>query len=132
MSIGKRIEEAIAKMDAGDCEGALIPASIAVDATATQEYPALTNNQVYKSFLGDNLDLFTRASFGGIRIGRIALKYDHPDSRSSADGTCTVEQILYHVVRCGLLHQAGLPPTLRFTSSCLSLGGWLLRSNPHF
>ena len=38
MSIGKRVVEAIKKMQSGDAEAALIPTSIAIDATATKLY----------------------------------------------------------------------------------------------
>jgi hypothetical protein len=33
---------------------------------------------------------------------------------SDADGICSAEEIFYHVIRCGLLHEACLPSNLRF------------------
>jgi len=115
MSIAKRIEEAIRNMGVGDVESALIPTSIAVDATASQEYPAEKNNVAYKRFISENLALITRIAFGGVAItSAIWLQYDHPDLRPSADGLCSLEQIMYHVVRCGLLHDAKLAHDLQF------------------
>ncbi len=115
MSIAKRIEEAITKMDAGDFEGALIQVSIAVDATASQEYPNMNNNNAYKNFIHNNFDLISRVSSEGtVTIGHLFLKYNHPDIIPNKNGLCSIEQILYHVVRCGLLHKAALPSDLKF------------------
>jgi len=115
MSIAKRIEEAITKMDAGDFEGALIPTSIAVDATAIQEYPNTRNSTAYKNFIHENFEIISKVSSGGtVTIGNLKLKYNHPDITPDQDGMCSIEQILYHVVRCGLLHTASLPSNLKF------------------
>jgi len=116
MSISKRIMEAIDKMVAGDAEGALIPVSIAIDATAQKEYPKCETGDAYKIFLHKNLKLITKSSFGGVTIENIRIKYNHPKIKVDNDGTCSVEQILYHAVRCGLLHKANLPLNLKFTN----------------
>ena len=60
MSISKRIAESVDKMVAGDAESALIPVSIAVDATASKVYPNKNNNQAYKDWIHDNLSLITK------------------------------------------------------------------------
>jgi len=115
MSIAKRITEAIDKLVAADYEAALIPASIAVDATASQVYPTKNNNEAFKDWLHDNLALITHIGMGGVSIvGNFSFEYSHPDIRTDENGLCSLEQILYHVVRCGLLHGAKLPSTLRF------------------
>lgn len=116
MSIGKRISEAVDRMMASDAEGALIPASIALDATASREYPAEKNNMAYKAFINANLATITKVAFHGPSIiGQLRVKYDHPDVKPASDGLCTFSQIMYHVVRCGLLHAAALPTDLRFS-----------------
>ena len=116
MSVSKRIEDAIDKMVAGDTESALIPVSIAVDATASQVYPTKRNNQAYKDWLHDNLALITKVGMGNVSMENIKLKYNHDDLHPDDEGFCSVGQILYHVVRCGLLHKAELPNTLKFSS----------------
>ena len=116
MSVSKRIAEAIDKMVAGDAESALISASIAVDATASQVYPTKRNNQAYKDWLHDNLTLITKVGMGNVSIENIHLAYSHCDLLPDDEGLCSIEQIIYHVVRCGLLHKAKLPDTLKFSS----------------
>ncbi len=113
MSISKRIMDAIDWMNVGNYESALIPASIAIDATANRVYSTKSNNQAYKDWLHENLAFITR--FMGVSItNSLRFGYSHPDLKLDAEGCCSLEQILYHVVRCGLLHNAGLPKTLRF------------------
>lgn len=116
MSISKRITEAIDKMAVGVTESALISASIAVDATASQVYPAKRNNQAYKDWLHDNLPLITIVGMGNVSIENMHLAYSHCDLQPDDKGRCLIEQIIYHVVRCGLLHKAKLPNTLKFSS----------------
>jgi hypothetical protein len=136
MSIAKRIADAIDKMNAGDPESALMPASIAVDATASQMYPPKKkNNETYKDWLHDNLSLITKVGMGNVSITEnFRFAYSHPDIRLGDDGRCSFEQILYHVVRCGLLHGAKFPENLTFStdgiikmdSGKLTLGGSLI------
>ena len=115
MSIGKRIEEAVEKMQRGDAEAALIPTSIALDATAKKEYPQIRRNDVaYKQFIRENFGFITKVAFRGTTIGALHVKFDHQDVRPGRDGTCSIEQILYHVVRCGLIHDGQIPKNLRF------------------
>jgi hypothetical protein len=117
MSIAKRIAEAIDKLLAGDPESALIPVSIAVDATASQMYPTKKNNEAYKDWLHDNLSLITKAGMGNVSVTEsFRFAYNHPDIIPGDDGCCSFEQILYHVVRCGLLHGAELPENLTFST----------------
>jgi len=116
MSIGKRVAEAIQKMSTGDSEGALIPTSIAVAATAQKQFPHKKNNESYKRFIRHYLPTITRASLGGLSTTGLRFRYSHPDIKAAPDGTASIEQILYHSVRCGLLHNAQLPKGLSVTS----------------
>lgn len=115
VSIGKRISEAFDRLVEADFEGAAIPVSIAVDATASRCYPAAKNNVAYKEWIRTNLSLITRVGMGNVSITNSwNFLYNHPDLKPDANGLCTLEQILYHVVRCGIVHDAQLPPNLRF------------------
>jgi len=113
MSIAKRVAEAIDRMAQKDAEGALLPISAAIDATATKHF-GTSGRKSYKSFLHENLGLITKVGLGPA-ILNLNLEYDHPDIQRNADGTCPIQDILYHVVRCGLAHDAELPSNLRFT-----------------
>ena len=112
MSIGKRIAEAVEKMAQNDPEGALLPLSSAVDATATKLF-SRRGRKSYKDFIHQNLALITKVGFGP-SVLNINVKYSHPDLETDQAGLCTIQDVLYHVVRCGLAHAAELPPTLRF------------------
>lgn len=113
MSVGKRITEAIDNMVAGDAEAALIPVSIAVDATAAAFY-GMKGRSSYKQFIADDLGLITRIA-GHASILNLSFAYSHHEIKTNnSDGTCTIGDVLYHAVRCGLLHEAKLPSTLHF------------------
>lgn len=114
MSIAKRVAEAVEKMAQDDAEGALIPISIAIDATASKHFKC-QGRKCFKEFIHDNLGLITKVGFGP-SILNINLKYDHPHLEPNPDGLCSIEDIFYHVVRCGLLHAGELPSTLKFVN----------------
>jgi hypothetical protein len=114
MSIAKRVCEAFDRYLESDYEGALIPTCIAIDATASKIHPGKKNNEAYKEWLHDNLPLITKAGMGNISIENYKIGFRHPDIKSDSNGCCTLEQVLYHVVRCGLLHTAALDDTVRF------------------
>lgn len=115
MSIAKRICEATEKLHRGDFEAALIPVCIALDTTSKKLYrKSKHDNSIYKKFVKENLVLITAAAFGGSTIGTLRLKYSHPSIRSDANGVCTFEEIVYHAVRCGLVHDSELPDNLEF------------------
>ena len=108
MSIGKRVAEAVEKMDAGDPEGALFQISSAIDATAKREF-SKAGRRSYKDFVHDNLALITDITFQGTRILNLHFAFDHPQIAKDSSGTCTIQDILYHAVRCGLYHDSALP-----------------------
>jgi len=118
MSIGKRIFEAIEKIQANDPYAALTPASIAVDATSAKFY-SHQGRSSYKRFVRENFSFISRISFGGSSIGELRVPFSHPQIVLDSDGLCSSEEVFYHVIRCGLLHDACLPSALTFNSSGL-------------
>lgn len=114
MSVGKRVSDTIDKMEGGDPEGALFQICAAIDITAANEF-GKPGRRSYKDLIHMNLALITDIAFGGRRILNIGLAYDHPKLKKGADGCVPIEDIFYHVVRCGLYHEAALPDDLRFT-----------------
>jgi hypothetical protein len=115
MSIGKRVSDAIDKMGASDPEGALFAICAALEATAAKEF-GKPGRSSYKDFVSQNLGLITNIAFGRGRILNLRLDYDHPEMKKNSDGVYPIEEILYHAVRCGLYHTAGLPSNLRFVA----------------
>lgn len=112
MTIAKRVGETIEQMAQNDPEGALLPISSAIDATATKQFQR-RGKKSYKDFLHENLELITKAALG-TSIQNINLKYNHPELEVTANDVHPIQDILYHVVRCALTHFAELPETLRF------------------
>lgn len=112
MSIGKMVLEAVEKMAQKDAEAAMLPISSALDATATK-YFGQRGRKSYKNFIHENLGLITRVGFGP-SILNINLKYDHPDIEKRPNGMCTIQEILYHAVRSGIIHNAEMPANLQF------------------
>ena len=113
MSIGERIGETISLFEAGNIPGALLPLSTAVDATATREYPQKKTGEAYKSFIKDNLSLISTIALG-YTIEDFSLAYCHAKLKSQVDGLSTMEEVIYHVIRCDLIHVAGLPADIQF------------------
>ena len=115
MSIGKRISEAIEKMDSSDFEGALFAICAAIDATAKKELN-IRGRDAYKTFIHQNLGLITDIAFGGTKILNINLKYEHPNIKKTPEGLSSIQDIIYHVIRCGLYHEAKMPDDIKFSS----------------
>lgn len=119
MTIGKRIADALDKFHANDAEAALIPVSIAIDATAQKLYGKQGRGS-YKDFISDNMLLISKAGLNGRQIENIFLQVPPefvtrwPQMKVGSDRLCRLDEILYHVVRCGLLHEAELSSALVF------------------
>lgn len=112
MSVGKRVADTIDKMEIGDPEGALFQICAAIDFTAKTE-AGKSGRGSYKDFIHQNLGLITDIAFGR-NILNLNLGYEHPDLKKNADGCVPVQDIFYHVVRCGLYHDTSLPDDLKF------------------
>jgi len=113
MTIRKRIKKAIKDYSEGDIENALIQAMIALDATAKKEGIRGGNADRCKNFISKNRDIITRTDFGLLEIqGQITFPYK---DKNGKEGTKTFDEIIYHVIRCSLLHEGKIPETIIFT-----------------
>src|SRR6266699_7136605 len=105
MSIAKRIREAVERYAEGDFEASLVPMSIALDATATKVY-SRRGKSSYKRFIQENMVLITKIASGGPSVENFYFGYNHPEIEPDYQGRVSIQAILYHVVRCSLLHSA--------------------------
>lgn len=96
-----------------DIAAAWQSACIAVEATAKREFGAGGRSN-YKRFVRENCALITKIGVG-VGIERIRLKYSAPGIDVGADGTCPIEDVIYHAIRCGLVHDASIPANLELT-----------------
>jgi len=124
MSIGKMVSEAIDKMNADDPEGALFSLCAAVEKTAVAEY-GQPGRASFKRFIHDNVRLMVRFVFPGHSWGGFMFAYSHPSPKKShpTGGMWTIEDVLYHAIRCSLYHGEDLPPNIIFAKDNTFSGG---------
>lgn len=112
MAIKNRIKEAIDKLNQDDYENALIQVNIAIDATAKKEYPKEKTSHRCKKFLRENQAFITRVGLGLLEI--------HGDIKFGKEGK-TLEEVLYNIIRCTLLHEGEMSEKIEITSK-VSIG----------
>lgn len=96
---------------------ALSLACSAVDATSTKMFPDEKYNNVrYKSFLQKNMRLVTTFGMPGVSAGGIRIKcVNIPELKTDKENMASLEDIIYHVIRCGLIHQCEIEDKIEFT-----------------
>ena len=108
ITIGDRVREAIDYMSKGQIEYALTPACIALDLTAkkiTGRTKSLKSD--YKKFVSDFTWLISYMGLPGLVAKSIEVPFEHPDIEKNNDGFCRIEDIIYHAIRCELVHSTG-------------------------
>lgn len=108
VSVGNRIQSVIDHMGKNEIELALSDVCIAVDITAQKYYgESQSSASCYKRFLKENIWMIVVTSMGSLLADSIKIPFQHKDIKSDEQGYCTLEQIIYHVMRCGLIHGTG-------------------------
>lgn len=116
MGILDKLEKTIKNYSSGDIEQALMNILIAADATAKKEYPTINGNaERYKKFLEENRFLIQVVSINVRMTNPISFRNMHNDQKLANRPTLTLAEIIYHIVRCNLLHEAEIPVTIAFT-----------------
>lgn len=118
--VSEFVVDAIEKMIDGKYPLALVAICNAIDATARKEYKSLKMKvgDRYKKFLSDNLLIITKASYGiaikvDFRFGNVFRNVKGMESFKN-DTDVSIVDIIYHVIRCSLTHEANLPMELKF------------------
>lgn len=108
ITVGDRVQAMINYMDEGKFDLALSDICIALDITSQRHYgKTLSSGERYKSFIKENIWMIVATGMNSLIAESIKLPFVHPEIKSDADGYCTLEQIVYHVMRCGLIHDTG-------------------------
>ncbi len=115
MSVGKRVTDSFEKMKRGDAEGALFAICAAIEETARRE-SLPKGRRGFKRFIADNIHIISGIGIGH-PIAGLSIGYAHPDLPRSSDGNARIEDIVYHLIRCGLYHSAMLPATVCLTEN---------------
>lgn len=111
MSVGSQVADAMTKLSEGRCEDAVVAASVALSATARLEYPTDGDKAACRKFLEQNLPIISKIGWVSFGVSQpINFRYRRLDSRASGISVRTMPEMLYDVVRCTAVHEAGLPP----------------------
>lgn len=106
-------------------EEALCLTCIAVDACAAIQYPNKQVTERYKLFLKKNFNVITRFGFPGIYASSLRIKINGkvPNLILDEQGYVGMDQIIYHVIRCGLIHDCKIDHRICFTEKTI-IGDW--------
>lgn len=116
MSVGTQVVDAMTKLSEQRFEDAIVAASVALSATARLEYPTCRDKEACHKFLEHNISIISKIGWVAFGVSQpINFRYRRLDSRSSGISIRTMPEMLYDVVRCTAVHEAGLPANLRFT-----------------
>lgn len=116
MSVGSQVADAMRKLCKGHYEDAVIATSVALSATARQEYPTDRDRAACRKFLKQKLPIICKIGWVSFGISQpINFRYRRLDSNAPGIAVRTMPEMLYDVVRCTAVHEARLPDNLRFT-----------------
>jgi len=116
MSIGTFIEASLNHFEQKQYDISLALACSAVDATASKCGYEGKNNTKYKQFLKENMRVITTFGFPGISASGIKIKcVNIPDLKTDNNNMVDIENIIYHTIRCGLIHQCDIDSQIEFT-----------------
>ena len=105
VSVGRRVQETIDHMSKGETPLALTSACIALDITSQRHAGVKRSGRShFKRFVSDYLWFITYVGFPGLMASTVRVPFSHPDVKADAAGTVGVEDIIYHVIRCSLIH----------------------------
>ncbi len=104
MSVRERIYDAKVLWEAGRLEGAVIQVLIAVAATVRKRCPLpMKDREAYKRFILEELEKIT---YGPKYNVGFFFRGEHG---------IPIEEIIYHIIRCPLVHEGQLPIDIVFT-----------------
>lgn len=122
ITIAKRVKSAIDHWEKGEVELALTDACIAVDATSMKYYNLQkSKGSEYKRFLKEFMWLITYSGLPGLMSQNIQLPRGKLSIPDVTGDTISIEQLIYHVVRCDLVHSNSIDPNIVF-SNHLTIG----------
>lgn len=113
ITVAQRVSHAIDSIRRGEYEFALQDAAVAIDVTAQRHYGrSRATKRDYKRFLGEYLWLIELMALNGINLEESFFQ----NLTQTIPGVPRPRftDLLYHVVRCGLVHDTGIPSNVEF------------------
>lgn len=118
MSIGNFVSAGVVFHNYGKRDISLALICSAIDATAKKVFRGDNNNERNKKFVRKYLPIITSFGFLGITASEIRIKcIDVPDLKADSNGYVGIEDIIYHVIRCGLVHECEIDNRIEFTNT---------------
>lgn len=116
MSIGSQVADSMRKLAERRFEDAVVAASVALSATARLEYPMDGDRRACRRFLEQNEPIISKIGWVAIGVSQpMSFGYRRLDKPAPGVDVRTMPEMLYDVVRCTAVHEAGLPDNLTFT-----------------
>ena len=107
-------------MNKGQIEHALTPTCIALDLTAKKVAGKdRSAKSDYKNFVSSYMWLITYMGLPNVMANAVKVTFSHPDIKNDTSGCCGIEDIVYHVMRCGLLHSTGLDSKIQWSEDVI-------------
>lgn len=120
MAIGNFVSAGVIFHNYGKRDVSLALICSAIDATAQKVFPTDKNNSRNKKFISKYFRIITAFGFPGILASGIRIKcVNIPDLKTDSDGYVGIEDILYHIIRCGLIHECEIDNRIEFTDNTI-------------
>lgn len=114
ITLGDRVQLAIDDAGKGCFELALLQVAIAIDITAKRHYKSTkSSGSNYKRLLRDYSWLIELMAFGGINLDE--SKFGNFPIEGNPEPT--FQDLVYHIIRCNLVHDDGVPDNFEFVDS---------------
>lgn len=114
ITVGDRVKSAIDEANSGRFEMALEHAAIAIDVTAKRYFAADESKaKNYKNLLIEYLWLIELLAFPGLNLEESKFG-NYPIKKTPVP---TFQDLIYDVIRCGLVHAEGVPDSFAFNDS---------------
>ena len=125
MSIKSFIQAAQSLYQTGYYNEALCLVCNVIDCCAANEHPQLSVTNRYKKFLSQHFRTISRIGFPGIEASKIRIKLEDQIESLRPDewGYVDMEQIIYHTLRCGLVHTCSIEDSIIFVNQTM-IGNW--------
>ncbi|MBL7780340.1 MAG: hypothetical protein JNM22_03915 [Saprospiraceae bacterium] len=121
MAIGNFVSAGVVFHNYGKRDVSLALICSAIDATAQKVFPSeRKNNNRNKKFISKYLRIITAFGFPGILASGIRIKCENiRDLHTDRDGYVGIEDIIYHIIRCGLIHECEIDSRIEFTDDTI-------------
>lgn len=125
MSIESFISSAVHLYNNEFYDASLCLICIAIDASSKSKYPSLKVGERYKKYVAENFRIICDKGFPGISADSVRIKLNTNIDNLKPDqaGYVGMNDIIYHAIRCGLVHNCDIDKSIIFTDTTV-IGDW--------